>query len=126
MPPQRYTLLGANTPKSRQIYARLGHQNHQPSNEVEGFEDNVRHAVSVRGLQLSRSRGIRASMDSKVDVQIQRTAETLDQGDRTRLHRRTIKAGPRDQVRVNAAVDDAEHLPGRRLRGGSQPGSAIR
>ena len=42
--------------KSTQIDARLEYQNRQPSNKVEGLEDNVRRAVPVRRPELGRSR----------------------------------------------------------------------
>ena len=45
----------------------------------------------------------------QVDVEVKRTAEALDQGDRAGLGRLTRKAGLLAQVRGDAAVDDAEH-----------------
>jgi hypothetical protein len=45
----------------------------------------------------------------EVDVEVQRAAEALDQGDRTGLGRLTRKPRLLDQVRGYAAVDDAEH-----------------
>ena len=38
--------------QARQIHPRFRHQGCQPGNEVEGLEDDVRRAVSVRCLQL--------------------------------------------------------------------------
>lgn len=45
----------------------------------------------------------------EVQVQIQRAAETLDQGDRAGLRRLPREARLLDQVRSDAPVDDAEH-----------------
>lgn len=45
----------------------------------------------------------------EVDVEVQRAAEALDQGDRAGLGRLTRKARLLDQVRGYAAIDDAEH-----------------
>ena len=91
--------------------------------EIERLEDDVRRAVAVRRRQLGRSC---ASMHSKVDVEIQRTAEALDQGDRAGLGRLTGEPGLLDQVRGDAAVDDAEHPAHDRGAAGEQETQRIR
>src|SRR5690606_26303760 len=45
----------------------------------------------------------------QVDVKVERAAEALDQGDGTSLGRLTSEPRLLDQVRSDAAVDDAEH-----------------
>lgn len=56
----------------------------------------------------------------KVDVRIQRTAEALDEGDRTRTDRRVGMSRFLDQVRGNDAVDDPQHLSHDRRSAGEQ------
>jgi len=46
----------------------------------------------------------------KMDVKVERAAESLDQGDRTGLGPLAGISRLLDQVRGDAAVDDAEHL----------------
>jgi hypothetical protein len=46
-----------------------------------------------------------------MDVQVERTAEALDQRDRTGLCRRLRVAGFPDQMRGKGPIDDARTLP---------------
>ena len=62
-------------------------------------------AVSCRG---ARHKPIQ-KQHVEVEVEIQRTAEALDQGDCPGLGPRAGKPGLLDQVGGDAAVDDAEH-----------------
>ena len=62
----------------------------------------------------------------EVDIQIERATETLDQGDRTGLRRLAGEAGLLDQVRGDAAIDDAEHPAHDRGAAGEQEAQRIR
>ena len=58
----------------------------------------------------------------EVDVQIQRRAEPLDEGNCARASRLLRKAGLPDQVASDDAVDDAEHPADQcRMRGQQKP-----
>jgi len=56
----------------------------------------------------------------EVNIQIQRTAKTLDQRDRAGVRRLMRQSGLLDQVRSNHPVNDAEHLAHDRRAAGEQ------
>lgn len=56
----------------------------------------------------------------KVDVEVERATEALDQGDGARLCRLVRKPGFSDQMRGQYAIDDAQHLAHDRRTAGEQ------
>jgi len=62
----------------------------------------------------------------QVDVQVERAAETLDQGDHTSLGRLAGKPRLRDQVRGDAAVDKGQHMTHDRRAAREQEAQRIR